>query len=146
MIKKLKVYLQRNDPLLPKSLKIEPNNEKTRKNQENKPFIASDQESQDPSPKNPFIISLPHEYKLKEAIFKAPKGFLPSTGLNLEEFQRLNEAFIASNGSEVLNKEFYKRIIGRKCMDKRCICCKKTGKRGFKPTLLTPIIEDVGYK
>lgn len=102
-------------------------------------------------------------------------GFLPSALTSLPQFHQLNEEFIAKFGDRIINQEFRERCLGRfgfprenmsfmeihetlskrKCVEKRCCCVKGVSSRslysgyrkfGFRPTVLTPIIENVKYR
>jgi len=106
---------------------------------------------------------------LKKILNKS--SFLPSTLIKLSDFQQLNHDFIAKCGSLILNEEFmlkfsksnkkpeisfldiHEKYAKRKCLEKKCCCSKGMNKvlfgmkkNGFKPTILTPIIENVIYK
>lgn len=92
--------------------------------------------------------------------------FLPSTLLKLEDFQQLNKEFANKCGEKIVNKEFkikmcevkganfldiHNKLTERGCKLKKCSCLQKKNsavekKNGFKPTFLTPIIENVYYK
>ena len=99
-------------------------------------------------------------------------GFLPSTLIRLADFHKLNEEFIVKCRKFIVHEDFLTKVAKytkkdditfhdifelyakRKCFEKKCCCAKGNNrfmisgktKFGFKPTMLTPIIENVIYK